>query len=176
VISLLFSLSNLWTASWANDSLPMNGGASTYLGLTHLHAQETGDRTASGMGRVGQPRLTGPGPFWPASVAPSRTRVLLSLCTLSPPFAPFWRCHPRVQDGGSSHMKFGLLRFNPRGCSFVTLRSLPPLVVISSNSQTRMGLLNCSFELVVTPSFMSMFSCKNITLPNAHTKMNLLCH
>jgi hypothetical protein len=27
-------------------------------------------------------------------------------------------------------MKFGLLRFNPRGCSFVTLRSLPPLGVI----------------------------------------------
>jgi hypothetical protein len=72
-------------------------------------------------------------------------------------------------------MKFGLLRFNPRGCSFVTLPSLPPFGVISSSSQTRMGLLNCSFELV-TSSFMSMFSCKNITLPNAHTKMNLLYH
>jgi hypothetical protein len=73
-------------------------------------------------------------------------------------------------------MKFSLLRFNPRGRSFVTLRSLPPLGVISSCSQTRTGLLNCSFELVATPSFMSMFSYKNITLPNAHTKMNLLYH
>jgi hypothetical protein len=63
-------------------------------------------------------------------------------------------------------MKFGLLHFNPRGCSFVTLRSLPPLGVILSSSQTRTGLLNCSFELVVTLSFMSMFSYK--TLPNAY--------
>jgi hypothetical protein len=73
-------------------------------------------------------------------------------------------------------MKSGLLRFNPRGCSFVKLQSLPPLGVISSSSQTRTGLLNYSFELVVTPSFMSMFSCTDITLPNAHTKMNLLYH
>jgi hypothetical protein len=31
-------------------------------------------------------------------------------------------------------MKFGLLHFNPRGCSYVALRSLPPLEVISSSS------------------------------------------
>jgi hypothetical protein len=73
-------------------------------------------------------------------------------------------------------MKSDLLHFNPRGCSFITLWSLPPLGVISSSSQTRTRLLNCSFELVVTPSFMSMFSYKNITLPNVHTKMNLLYH
>jgi hypothetical protein len=71
-------------------------------------------------------------------------------------------------------MKFGLLRFNPRGCSFVTLRSLPPLQVISSSSQTRKRLVNCSFELVMNLSFVSMFSNINITLPNAHTEMNLL--
>jgi hypothetical protein len=68
------------------------------------------------------------------------------------------------------------LRFNPQGCSFVTLWSLSPLGVISLSSQTRRGFLSCSFELVVTPSFMSMFSYKNITLPNAHTKMILLDH
>jgi hypothetical protein len=73
-------------------------------------------------------------------------------------------------------MKFGLLRFNPRGCSFIALWSMPPLEVISSCSQTRTRLLDCSFELVMTPSFMSMFSCKNIALPNAHTKMNMLYH
>jgi hypothetical protein len=52
-------------------------------------------------------------------------------------------------------MKFGLLRFTPGGCSIVALRSLPPL------------------EVVNLP-FMSMFSYINITLPNAHKKMNLL--
>jgi hypothetical protein len=68
------------------------------------------------------------------------------------------------------------MKFGPQGCSFVTLQSLPPLGTISSCSQTRTRLFNCSFELVVTPSFMSMFSYKNIILPNAHTKMNLLYH
>jgi hypothetical protein len=65
--------------------------------------------------------------------------------TLPPPFALFWRCHPHIQDGGSPCKKFGLLRFNPRGCSFVTLRSLPPLEVISSSSWTRTRLLDFSF-------------------------------
>jgi hypothetical protein len=128
----------------------------------------------NGPGRPAWP--TGPGPFRPGSVAPSRTWVPLTFCTLPPPIASFWRCHPRVQDGGSSHMKFGLLRFNPRGCSYVTLWSSPHLGVISSCSRTRTGHLICSFELVVTPSFVSIFSCKNITLPNAHTEMNLLYH
>jgi hypothetical protein len=117
-----------------------------------------------------------PSPSWPDSVIPSLPWVLMSLCTLAPPFALFSRYHPRVQDGGSPCMKTGLLRFNRRGCFFVTLRSLTPLGMISSSSQIRTGLLNCSFELVVTPSFMSMFSCKNITFPNAHTKPNLLYH
>jgi hypothetical protein len=125
-----------------------------------LHAQEMGGRTDVETGWAGRPGPTGLGPFRPGSVAPSRMWVLLTLCTLPPPFAPFWRCHHYIQDGGSSRMKFGLLRFNPRGCSFVTIRSLPPLGVISSCSRTRMGLLNCTFELVVTPSFMSMFSYK----------------
>jgi hypothetical protein len=48
------------------------------------------------------------------------------------------------------------------------------LEVISSSSWTRTRLLNCCFELVVNLSFMSMFSYINITLPNAHTEMNLL--
>jgi hypothetical protein len=66
-------------------------------------------------------------------------------------------------------MKFGLLRFNPRGCSFVALRSLPPLEVISSSSRTRTRLRKCSFELVANPSFMYMFSYINTTLLNACT-------
>jgi hypothetical protein len=66
-------------------------------------------------------------------------------------------------------MKFGLLRFNPRGCSFVALRSLPPLEVISLSSLTRTRLRKCSFEHVVNLSFMSMFSYINTILPNART-------
>jgi hypothetical protein len=117
---------------------------------------------------------TGPGPFRPSSVAPSLPWVLRWLCTLPLPLAWFWRCHPRLQDGGSPSMKFDLLRFNPQGCSYVALRSLSPLEVISSSSWTRTRRRKCSLELVANPSFMSMFSYINTTLPNAWTKMNLL--
>jgi hypothetical protein len=122
----------------------------------------------AGLGRLSQAR---PGP----ARSPLRFRgssCIYALCP--PPLAPFWRCHPHVQDGGSPCMKFSLLRFNPRGCSFVTLRSSPLMEVISSSSWTRTRLRNCSFELVLNSSFMSMFSYINTTLPNACTKMNLL--
>jgi hypothetical protein len=39
---------------------------------------------------------------------------------------------------------------------------------------TRTRLRNCTFELIVNSSFMSMFSYINTTLTNACTKMNLL--
>jgi hypothetical protein len=136
-------------------------------------ARKGGELTLE-VGQAGRLGPTGPGPSRPGSVAPSLPWVLVVLCTLPPPFASFWRCHPRIQDGGSWCMKSGLLRFNPRGCSFVALWSVPPLEVISSSSWTRTRLRNCSFELVVNPSFMSMFSYINTTLPNACTKMNLL--
>jgi hypothetical protein len=103
MISLLLSLFSLWTTTRANGSPPANGGTSTYLGLEDLHTQEMGGRTDPGVG-----------PSWPGSVAPLLPWVLLSLCTLPPPFAPFWRCHPRVQDGGSPCMKSNILRFNPQ--------------------------------------------------------------
>jgi hypothetical protein len=170
----LLSLACGWPLG-ANGPLCLsNGGASTNLGLKVLRVQEKGAEPTPGVGQAGRFWSTGPGTSRPGSVAPSLPWVLMCLCTLPPPFALFWRCHPRFQDGGSPCMKFSLLRFHPRGCSFVALRSLPPLEVISSSSWTRTRLLNCSFELVVNPSFMSMFSYINITLPNAHTKMNLL--
>jgi hypothetical protein len=152
-----------------NGSLFANGGASRTLGLKILRVQGNGGRTdpQSGPGRQLGP--TGPGPSRPGLVVPSLPWVLRWLCTSPLPFAWFWWCHPRVQDGGSPCMKFGILRFNPRGCSFVELRSLPPLEVVSSNSWTRTRLRKCSFELVVNPFFMSMFSCINTTLPNACT-------
>jgi hypothetical protein len=112
---------------------------------------------------------TGLGPPRPGRSPLSLPWVLMHLCTLPPTLAWFWRCYPRVQDGDSLCMKSGLLRFNPRGCSFVTLRSLPPLEVISSSSWTRTRLRKCSFELVANLSFMSMFSYINTTLPNACT-------
>jgi hypothetical protein len=49
------------------------------------------------------------------------------------------------------------------------LQSLPPLEVISSSSWIWTRLRKCSFELVANPSFMSMFSYINTTLPNACT-------
>jgi hypothetical protein len=148
-----------------------NGGASRDLGLKILQVQGKGGRTDPRSGPDRRLGPTGPGPSQPDSVTPSLPWVLVWLCTLPPPFAPFWWCHPHIQDGGSPCMNSGLLRFNPRGCSFVTLWSLPPLEVISSSSWTRTRLLNCSVELVVNSSFISMFSYINTTLPNACTKM-----
>jgi hypothetical protein len=152
----------------------VNGGTSRDLGLKILRVQGKGVEPTPEVGQAGRLGPTGLCPSRLGSVAPSLPWVLVWLCTLPPPLAPFWRCHPRVQDGGSPCMKFGFLHFNPQGCSFVTLRSLPPLEVISSSSWTRTRLRNLSFELVVNPSFMSMFSYINTTLPNACTKMNLL--
>jgi hypothetical protein len=99
-----------------------------------------GGEPTSGVVRAGRPGPTGLDPPWPNSVAPSLPWLLMQLCTLPLPLARFWRCYPRIQDGGSPCMKFGLLRFNPRGCSFVTLRFSPPLEVISSGSWTRTRL------------------------------------
>jgi hypothetical protein len=156
---------------------PLGANGSLYCEWWRLHelrVEGPSGARKGGLNRAGRLGPTGPGPSQPGSVAPSLPWVLMCLWTLPPPFALFWRCHPHVQDEGSPCMKFCLLRFNPQGYSFVTLRSLPPLEVISSSSWTRTRLLNCFFELVVNPCFMSMFSYINITLPNAHTKMNLL--
>jgi hypothetical protein len=153
----------------ANGSPLANGGASRVLGLKILRVQGKGGWTdaRTGLGRpawADRPRLNSARfghPFTP--VGP---QVIMHF---PPPLAWFWRCHLRVQDGGSPRMKFGLLRFNPRGCSFVALRSLPPLEVIASSSWTWTRLRKCFFELVANPSFMSMFSYINTTLPNAYT-------
>jgi hypothetical protein len=120
----------------------------------------------AGLGRPAQTQL--------GSVrSPLRSVVLMYLCTLPPLFALFWRCHPRVQDGGSPCMKSGLSRFNPRGCSFVTLRSLPPFKWFHQAHKHEQDSLT-PLKLVVNSFFMPMFPYINITLPDAHTKMNLL--
>jgi hypothetical protein len=97
-------------------------------------ARRRGAEPTSGVGQAGRTGPTGPGPSRPGSVAPSLPWVLMYLCPLPPPLAPFLWCHPCTQDGGSPCMKSGLLRFNHWGCSFVTLQSSPPLGVVSSSS------------------------------------------
>jgi hypothetical protein len=134
MISLVFSLSSLWWPLGRMALCRVNGGASRILGSKDLRVQEKGGRTDPRMGPVDWLGPTGLGPCRLGSVTPSLPWVLMYLGTLPPPLAPFWRCHHRVQDGGSPCMKSGLLRFNPRGCFFVILRSLPPLRVISSSS------------------------------------------
>jgi hypothetical protein len=64
-------------------------------------------------------------------------------------------------------MKFGLLRSIPGGVP----RSTSVLATIGSDfiKLPRTRLRKCSFELVANPSFMSMFSYINTTLPNACT-------
>jgi hypothetical protein len=167
--SLSLSLACGWPPG-ANGSPPLRMAAPPGLhGWRSFGCKERGAEPTPGVGQAGRTRPTDPGPSRPGSVTPSLPWVLKWLCTLPLPFAWFWRCHPRVQYGGYPCMKFGLLRFNPRGCSFVALRSLPPLEVISSSSWTRTRLRKCSFELVVNPSFISIFSYINTTLPNACT-------
>jgi hypothetical protein len=99
-----------------------------------------GGRTDPEVGWADRPGPTGPGPFRPGSVTPSLPCVLRWFCTLPLPLAWFWRCRPHVQDRGSPRMKFDLLHFNPRWCSYVALRSLPPLELILSSSWTRTRL------------------------------------
>jgi hypothetical protein len=134
MISLLFSLACVWPlgrmalcfCEWrCLQQLRVEGSSGARKGRPNRPPR---------VGQAGWLGPTGPGPSRPGSVAPSLPWFLMYFCTLPPPFAPFWRCHPRVQDGGSPCMKFGLLRFNPRGYSFVTLWSLPSLGVISSSS------------------------------------------
>jgi hypothetical protein len=146
-----------------------NGSASRVLGLKILRVQGKGGRTGhrSGLGRPAWADRSGPtSARFSRPFAPVGPHVIMHF---PPPLAWFWQCHPRVQDGGSFCMKFGLLCFNPWGCSFVTLWSLPPLEVISSSSWTRTRLRKCSYELVANPSFMSTFSYINTTLPNGCT-------
>jgi hypothetical protein len=99
-------------------------------------ASSSRSRNGGANGRRNGPRWQAwadqPKPISARLSRPSHTWVLLPFYNLPPSLASFWRHHPRVQDRGSSRMKLGLLRFNPRGCSFVTLRSSLPFGVISS--------------------------------------------
>jgi hypothetical protein len=89
MISPLSFLFSLWMASRGEWLPSANGGASTYLGLHHLHAQEMGGRTDVGMCQADRPGPVRPGPFRPGSVVPLRMWVLLTFYTLPSPIASF---------------------------------------------------------------------------------------
>jgi hypothetical protein len=151
-------------------ALPLsNGGTSRVLGLKILQVQGKGGRTGhgSGLGRPAWADRPGPTsarfgrPFAPVCpheimhFAPSTCMIL----TMSSS-RPRWRF--------SAHEVRSFTLQSP-GVFLIALRSLPPLVVISSSSRTRTRLRKCSFELVANPSFMSMFSYINAIRPNACT-------
>jgi hypothetical protein len=141
-----------------------NGGASRDLGLKILRVQGKGGpnrpRKWARPAGLGRPAQAHPGP----ARSPLRSRG--SSCDYD--FAPSI-CTILTMPSSRLRWRFSVHEFRS-----VTFQSLPPLEVISSSSCTRTRLCNCSFEFVVNPSFMSMFSYINITLSNACTKMNLL--
>jgi hypothetical protein len=160
--------------SGAKDSLLRRMAAPRLLGFKILRVQRKRDQTShrSGMGRPAWADRPGPtssrfgrpfrsvGPYAFMYFAPSTCMILTMLSS-----RPRWRF--------SLHEVRSFTLQSP-GVFLVALRSLPPLEVISSSSWTRTRLRKCSFELVANPSFMSVFSYINTTLPNACTKMNLL--
>jgi hypothetical protein len=111
-ISLLFSLACGWPPGRMALCLA-NGGTSSNLGLKDLGCKKREAEPTPRVGQAGRLGPTGPGPSRPGSVAPSLPWVLMYLCTLPPPLAPFWWCHPHVQDGGSPCMKSSLLHLGP---------------------------------------------------------------
>jgi hypothetical protein len=135
----------LWMTSRAN------GGASTYLGLKCLHAQERGEpnRPQGGPGR----------PTWA-----DRPRPILA--RFGHPFAPV-----------GSHV---FMHFAPSICTILTMSSSRPrwrfsLHEARSFTLQSSGMFLCNTSVLAT--FASDFiKLLNITLPNAHTKMDLLYH
>jgi hypothetical protein len=146
-----------------------NGGTSKTLGLKILWVQGKGGRIdpRSGPGRPAWADRSRPLPAgFGRPFAPMGPQVIMhfapSICMI------LTMSSSRPRWTFSVHEVWSLTLQSP-GCSYVALRSLPPLEVISSSSRRRARLRKCSFELVVNPSFMYMFSYINTILPNACT-------
>jgi hypothetical protein len=130
------SLACGWPLS-ANGSPSANGGASWTLGLKILRVQGKGGRT--------EPTQVHPCSVW----SPLRSRGSSGDYALCP-------FHLHDFDDVIIASKLEVLRaWSPvfyasilEGCSFVTLRSLPPLEVISSSSWTRTRLVNAPSNLL----------------------------
>jgi hypothetical protein len=146
-----------------------DGGASRVLGLKILRVQGKGGRTdpRSGLGR----------PAWADRPRPISLRFGRPFAPVGPQvimhFSPS-TCMILTMSSSRPRWRFSVhevrsFTLQSPGVSLVALRSLPPLEVISSSSRTRTRLRKCSFQLVVNPSFRSMFSYINTTLPNACT-------
>jgi hypothetical protein len=163
------SLSRMWMAFWCEWlSLLSNGGAQAFRVQDPSGARKTGpNRPPEWAGPAGLGR-----PAW-AHFGPVRSPLSLcgSLCI-------YVLCPLHLHDFDDvilvSKMEVlfawsSVFYTSILGVFLVALRSSPPLEVISSISWTRTRLRKCSFELVANPSFMSMFSYINTTLPNACT-------
>jgi hypothetical protein len=132
-ISLLFSLSSLRTASQTNGSPLANGGASKYLGLKGLQAQEKRGKPTLRWARpavLGRSTQAHPGPVR-SHLRSHGSSCIYALCPL----------HLQHFDDVilASKMEVLLAWFRSftlqsSRMSFVTLQSLPPLGVISSSS------------------------------------------
>jgi hypothetical protein len=151
-----------------------NGGASRDLGLMILRVQGKGGRTDP---------WSGPG--WPASAdrpRPFPSRFGRNFAPVGPHavvrFAPT-TCTNLMTSSSSPRWRFSVHEVRSftlqSSRMFLCITSvLATIGAISSSSWTWTRLRNCTLELVVNPSFMSMFSYINRTLPNVCTKMNLL--
>jgi hypothetical protein len=152
-----------------NDSPLCRMAAPRLLGFKILRVQGKRDRTGhrSGLGQ----------PAWADRPGPTSARFGRPFCSVGPYafmyFAPS-TCMILMMLSSRSRCRFSShevrsFTLQSSGVFLVALRSLPPLEVISSSLWTRTRLRKCSFELFVNPSFMSMFSYINTTLPNACT-------
>jgi hypothetical protein len=123
----------LWTASRANGSPSANGGASTYLGLKIFMFKKWGAEPTRGWARpagLGRPTQAHPGPV----LSPLHSRgssCLYALCLSNCTILTMSSSRPRWMFFLHEVRSFMLQSL---GMFLVTLRSLPPLGVISSSS------------------------------------------
>jgi hypothetical protein len=148
-----------------------NGGASRTLGLKILRVQGKGPNRRRELVRpagLGRPAQAHPGP----ARSPLRSRGSSG----DYEFAPS-TCMILTMSSSRPRWRFSVhkVRSFTLQSPGVFLRSTSVLATIGSDFIKLMNRLRkYSFELVVNPSFMSMFSYINTTLPNAYTKMNFL--
>jgi hypothetical protein len=145
MISLLFSLSSLWTASRENASLSANGGASTYLGFRHLQAQ----------GRGGGANRLENGPGQPAWADPPR------------PISA-WFGHPFTHVG-----PLDILHFTPSNCTILTMTSSRPRWRVFSH-EVRSFTLQSSGDVPCNTSVHATFGSDFIMLSNTNGTPQLL--
>jgi hypothetical protein len=180
-------LLHLWLPPWtrvilrANESLPFpsspaNGSPSVNAvtpcakGCIVFTLKKWGSWTAN------RPGPTALGPYRPGLVTPSHTWVLLPLVALW----PLQLCHfgyviltSKIEGLLAWSSVFTLQSSGMFLCNTLVLSTFVSCFIMHLNTNRTPHLLlwTCCDSILF-----SMFSYKNITLPNAHTKMNLLYH